>query len=168
MADKESMWPVEIEKLKTQIQRQVEACGARFVDFTVRRGSHRSFLTVIVDKPEGIKLDECAEINKRLGEHLDRLAGESDGYEFLKGSYYLEVNSPGLDRPLKTREDFERVLGKAIRLLWQNERGISVWVEGRLRAVGENSLELDLEPGRETKEFPLEKIVRAMRQVQFS
>lgn len=142
--------------------------GAWLIDFTVRRGNHRSVLTIVVDKENGITLDECADINRKLGSYFESLAAESDAYSFLKGSYFLEVNSPGLDRPIKTKEDFERVLGKAIRVLWQNERGITVWVEGKLKAVLDNSIQLDLEPNHEIKDFLLEKVVRATRQIQFS
>lgn len=63
-------------------------------------------LRLLVDKTEGsISMDECAQLNRQIGQLLD----EKD---IIRSRYILEVSSPGLDRPLKTREDFMRCLNK--------------------------------------------------------
>lgn len=66
-------------------------------------------LKVLVDKPSGgITLSECADLNRSFRGFLDEegLVGED---------YILEVSSPGLDRPLKVRGDFLRMLNKEVR-----------------------------------------------------
>ena len=56
----------------------------------------------MADRPEGgIRLGECSQLNRGIGALLD----EKD---FLSGRYILEVSSPGLDRPLKTKNDLSR------------------------------------------------------------
>lgn len=65
------------------------------------------YLRVFLDKEGGIDLDDCQDISRRLEEILD----EKD---IVKGSYILEVSSPGLDRELKRPKDFAREQGKMV------------------------------------------------------
>ena len=65
-------------------------------------------IRILADRPEGgITIAECANINKEIIRVLD----ETD---VLQQSYILEVSSPGLDRPLKTKSDFNRCKGKLV------------------------------------------------------
>ncbi|CEA04536.1 Ribosome maturation factor RimP [Metalysinibacillus saudimassiliensis] len=66
------------------------------------------FLRVYVDTPAGgIDIDQCALVSERLSVVLD----EKDPIE---PNYYLEVSSPGAERPLKKPADFEKAVGKYI------------------------------------------------------
>ena len=65
------------------------------------------YLRVFIDKEGGVDLDDCQDISHRLEEILD----EKD---LIKGSYILEVSSPGLDRELKRPKDFVREQGKMV------------------------------------------------------
>ena len=59
------------------------------------------FLRVYVDTPEGnIDIEQCALVSERLSEELDRT-------DPITQNYFLEVSSPGAERPLKKDEDFE-------------------------------------------------------------
>jgi ribosome maturation factor RimP len=64
-------------------------------------------LIIYADKPEGIVLDDCEKISRRIEPAID----EKDPIE---GSYYLCVSSPGLDRQLKEPPDFKRYTGRKI------------------------------------------------------
>lgn len=75
------------------------------VEYVKESGSY--FLRIYIDKPGGINLDDCQTMSVALSEKLD----ENDPF---KEAYYLEVSSPGLDRPLKTDKDLKRNLGKDI------------------------------------------------------
>ncbi|NLC04692.1 MAG: ribosome maturation factor RimP [Tissierellia bacterium] len=77
------------------------------VEYVKESGSY--YLRVYVDKPGGITLDDCQIMSMALSEKLD----ENDPF---KEAYYLEVSSPGLDRPLKTDKDLKRNLGKDIEI----------------------------------------------------
>lgn len=74
-------------------------------EYVKESGSY--FLRIYIDKPGGINLDDCQTMSVALSEKLD----ENDPF---KEAYYLEVSSPGLDRPLKTDKDLKRNLGKDI------------------------------------------------------
>ncbi|MCR5175734.1 MAG: ribosome maturation factor RimP [Anaerovibrio sp.] len=65
------------------------------------------YLRVFIDKEGGIEIDDCQELSSKLEKILD----EKD---VIKGSYILEVSSPGLDRELKKPKDFQREKGKAV------------------------------------------------------
>lgn len=65
------------------------------------------YLRVFIDKPEGIEIDDCQLVSEKLAAVLD----EKDP---IKEKYYLEVSSPGLDRPLKKDRDLEAYYGKKV------------------------------------------------------
>lgn len=96
-----------IDKVKELISNLLREKAIELVEITYRREHGVMVLKLIVDKEGGITLDECACLNEEMGILLDQgnLIGEK---------YLLEISSPGLDRPLKTRRDFERVMGKKI------------------------------------------------------
>ena len=57
------------------------------------------YLRIFIDKPEGIEIDDCQFVSEKLADVLD----EKDP---IKEKYYLEVSSPGIDRPLKKGQRF--------------------------------------------------------------
>ena len=76
-----------------------EACGVELVDVEYVR-ERDWYLRVYIDKEGGIAIDDCTAVSGDLEKVLD----EKD---VIKEQYYLEVSSPGIDRPLK--EDCDRV-----------------------------------------------------------
>ena len=65
------------------------------------------YLRVFIDKEGGIEIDDCQFVSEKLAEVLD----EKDP---IKEKYYLEVSSPGIDRPLKKDNDFSANYGKKV------------------------------------------------------
>lgn len=121
------------------------------VEFLREQG--RRVLRVTIDKPGGIQLADCEKVNKALDGYLD----EKDPIE---GSYNLEVSSPGVERPLKKRADYERFAGREARVYTYAPiiRG-SKKLEGVLRGLqGE---ELLLEVAGEEVAIPLDRISKA-------
>ena len=86
-----------------------EEAGYELVDveFAVQ-GRHRS-IRVLLDKPGGITVGDCAIFSRRLSDRLDM-------NQTLPGGYRLEVSSPGLDRPIRTLEAVERFAGHRVAL----------------------------------------------------
>ncbi|MBU4532903.1 MAG: ribosome maturation factor RimP [Eubacteriales bacterium] len=66
------------------------------------------YLRIYIDKPEGITLDDCQAVSRDIDEILD--AHE----DIFPHTYFLEVSSPGAERPLKNREDYIRFAGHLI------------------------------------------------------
>lgn len=85
------------------VEPAVSGMGFELVDMQV--ANRGGLVRVFIDRPGGINVDHCAEVSR----HLTRLfAVEGIGYD------RLEVSSPGLDRPLRKRSDFERFAGQKV------------------------------------------------------
>jgi ribosome maturation factor RimP len=96
-----------VERVKGLVGPYLSENGIELVEITYRREQGGMTLRLLVDTPEGIKINECEGLNNYL-------SGLLDAEEVIGEHYLLEVSSPGLDRPIKTDRDFERVLGKDI------------------------------------------------------
>ena len=94
-----------IERLRQLIEPVLEQHGVELVDVELAGGRLRVFLA----REGGIAVDDCARMSRAIG---DVLAVEDP----IPGRYVLEVSSPGLDRPLRTRRDFARSIGRRVRI----------------------------------------------------
>lgn len=81
---------------------------------TKKQGS-RLHLTVYIDSPHGISLDDCEDVSK----HIDPFLEEND---LIKGSYNLEVSSPGLERILVKPSHFQRFVGEKVKIKVNSQR----------------------------------------------
>jgi len=92
------------EKLYKLARPIVELYGYELVDVVYLKEGQNWFLRLYIDQPGGIKLEDCEKISKTIDLLLDE-------HDFIPHRYYLEVSSPGIERPLKTKKDFERFTG---------------------------------------------------------
>src|SRR5699024_8463954 len=88
----------------------------------VREGKD-AYLRIFIDKVGGVDLDECTTVSELVSEVLD----EDDP---IKGAYFLEVSSPGAERPLKSKEDFQSRIGEHIYV------SLYVHIDGEKEYVG--------------------------------
>lgn len=97
---------------------------AELVECRIRRAPDGIHVAVLADKTEGsINLDECAHLNRIIGAMLE-------SRNLIDEHFILEVSSPGLDRVLLTRRDFERSAGRKLKFF------LSAEVEGRIEWDG--------------------------------
>ncbi len=107
------------------------------------------FLRVYIHKDGGVNLDDCQAASELLSEKLDEV-------DIIDKAYYLEVSSPGLDRPIKTDKDLKRNLGKEIEVnLYQLVNG-SKKHEGLLQSYDDEKVILEMVSG--TLEIPRDTI----------
>lgn len=98
-------------------QRLAEQMGFELVDVCLDKEGAGKYLRLYIDKPSGITLDDCEAYHRAIQPQL-----ESYDYDFL------EVSSPGVDRPLKKDRDFERALGSIVEVhLFRAMEGSKVW-----------------------------------------
>ena len=83
--------------------------GLELIQVEYQRESAGRILRLYVDKPEGIKLDDCVEISRQLSDILDVHLEDV-------GPYNLEVTSPGPERPLARKRDFGKFKGSRVRI----------------------------------------------------
>lgn len=96
-----------LESLEALLRPVVEDLGFEFVDLELRSELGRLSLCLLVDRPGGITIGECASLSREIGPHLE----VADPFA---GRYSLEVSSPGINRPLRTEEHFERFSGEKV------------------------------------------------------
>ena len=96
----------EIEKLVLPI---TDANNWELVDVEYVKEGGEFFLRIYIDKEGGVSLNECEVVTRTLNPILD----EKDP---IKDNYFLEVSSPGLDRPLKKEKDFIRYKGRDVEI----------------------------------------------------
>lgn len=137
----------------------VEELGYELVDVEFLKEGSSYFLRVYLDKQGGINLDDCQKMSQLLSDKLD----EKDP---INVPYYLEVSSPGLDRPLKTDKDLKRNIGKEIEIkLYEPLKGKKI-IEGILEAYEEKIIVIRIE-SNETIEIPRELIALIKLAVKF-
>ena len=115
----------------------------------VKEGSE-FYLRVYIDKPGGITIDDCVEVNRALNPKLD----EED---FVEEAYTLEVSSPGLTRKLKKDRDFEKSIGKLVHIkLYKAENGSKEFI-GRLVSFNEEKIVIKSDDGDDGSEVSLDR-----------
>ena len=87
----------------------VEQAGLELVEAGLRGEAGRQVLRVTVDREGGVDLDTLTDISERVVRRLDL-------EDFGSGRYELEVSSPGIERPLKTPEQFARFAGTIVKI----------------------------------------------------
>src|SRR6201991_2402432 len=83
--------------------------GLELVHAEVAGPENKPIVRIFIDKPQGITHEDCSEISLHLGTILDV-------EDFIHASYTLEVSSPGLERGLYKRADYERFQGQLAKL----------------------------------------------------
>jgi ribosome maturation factor RimP len=130
----------------------VNALGFELVDAELAGRGRRAVLRVYIDAPGGVTIDDCADVSAQLSAILDV-------EDPIAEHYTLEVSSPGLDRPLVRREDFERFTGETVRLRLHQPLDGRRNFQGRLLGLAGDRVRLNA--GEETVELELDSIAKA-------
>ncbi|MEK4228771.1 ribosome maturation factor RimP [Solibacillus sp. FSL H8-0538] len=150
-----------IEELVTPI---TDELNLELVDIEFVKEGRDWFLRIYVDTPVGgIDILQCAQVSERLSLVLD----EKDPIE---QNYYLEVSSPGAERPLKKESDFEKAVGKFIFVKTYEPIKDMKEFQGYLRAYTEQSLEVEIriKTRKVTVQIEKEKVAQARLAIDFS
>lgn len=108
------------------------------------------FLRVYLDKKGGITLDDCAAFSEIISAKLDDL-------DIVQGAYYLDVSSPGAERPIKDDEDLELTLEKGIYIkTYQQIDGEKEWT-GVLKAYDDKSVTIEYKVKTRKKTITVER-----------
>lgn len=121
------------------------------------------FLRVYIDKETGVDIEDCGTVSEKLGEKLD----ETDP---IPQNYFLEVSSPGAERPLKKEQDFQKALGKNVYIKTYEPILDEKEFEGTLKSFDGNevTIEMKIKTRKKTVVIPFEKVAKARLAVTFS
>ena len=127
------------------VNQHVEGSDIFLVEILVNSGNA---ITVHVDRPEGISIDECVKISRFLNEALDRDVED----------YSLEVSSPGLGGAFRVRQQYEKNIGRDIEVLYTD----GIKVKGKLEKVGDEGIVLKVNGDDEQIRFDEIKTAKAI------
>lgn len=126
-------------RLAGWIEPVVGAAGYDLEELVVTPAGRRSVVRVVVDRDDGVTLDDIAEVSKAVSEALD---ANDDGMG--RAPYVLEVTSPGVDRPLTDPRHWRRNTGRLVTVA-VGPSGSTDTVTGRVTAVGDDGITLAVE-----------------------
>lgn len=138
------------------IRRLAEDClqgtDAFVWDVSFETESGQRYLRVLIDKPGGITIEECAKLNECLGDRLD-------AEDLIETSYVLEVSSPGAERKVSCPEHFEYSMGKPVEVsLYAPLEGRKRW-SGVLKQYDGQMIVIQQDDGGE-REFALAQVAK--------
>ncbi len=139
--------------LRELLEPAIAALGCELVGIEYQPGGKHSVLRIYIDRPEGVTLDDCQAVSHQV-------SGILDVEDPVPGQYSLEVSSPGLDRPLFRREDFERFSGEGVQLRMQVPLEGRRKFSGRLRGIVDDAVVVELDDGGEVH-LPLDQVEQA-------
>lgn len=122
--------------LREIFEADISELGYELVDIEYKGSKGNKILTFFIFNEEGITIDDCEKVSAFLDTRLDEL-------DLIKDSYYLEVSSQDLSRPLKTDRDIERNINEVLRVKMKDGE---VFL-GKVSDISEDTYEFDLEDG---------------------
>lgn len=140
----------------------VEKLGLELVDVEFVKEGKNWFLRVYIDSTGGVDIEECGTVSEQLSEKLDEL-------DPIEQPYFLEVSSPGVERPLKKPEDVKNAVGKNVNIkLYEPINGEKVY-EGLLKDFDGETLFMEIKVKTQVKkvELPYKKVANARLAVVF-
>ncbi|MCX7927733.1 MAG: ribosome maturation factor RimP [Candidatus Omnitrophica bacterium] len=144
-------------KLESLVKPFLERKGLLLVDLSVRKQGNQHIVVILTDKPTGgITLAECAQLNRSLGDLFDM-------EDVMSGSYILEVNSPGIDRPLFKKEDFLRCINRQVKFFLSQPINDKIEYCGIIQEVFDDAVDVLTKEG--IRRITYSQILKAQQQL---
>ena len=141
----------------------LEELNLELVEVEYVKEGRNWFLRVYIDKENGVDIEECGLVSERLSEQLD----EKDP---ITNNYFLEVSSPGAERPLKKDSDFIKAVGKNVHIKTYEPIDNEKEFEGILKDFNGDTVIIEIKIKTRKKEItiPYDKIAKARLAISFS
>ena len=128
------------DKVFSIVEPTVTALGYELYEVEYQKEYDNWVLTLFIDHPNGISLDDCEKVSTAVDPVLD----EADPIE---QAYYLSVSSVGIDRPIKSDKDFTRNIGKKIDVKLYAPLNGKKELQGTLTAFDDNEFTVETKTG---------------------
>jgi ribosome maturation factor RimP len=153
-----------LEKIQQIAEDIIASLGLEFVELEYKQEGRKMVLRLFIDKEGGISLDDCTSVSKELSAVLDV-------EELIPAKFTLEVSSPGLNRPLKSVADYEKSIGRLVKVKTfeaipddaGNKRKTFL---GNLVSFSGKIITIHLQEGQRA-EIPLDKVAKANLEFEF-
>lgn len=160
--------------MRAAAERVAQSCGLDLFEVQYRREAIGWVLRVVIDRPAALDADGRVLVDppdrsigvedcQRVSQDLSAILDVEDPVE---RAYTLEVSSPGLERPLRHRTDYERFVGRLAKIVVREAVNGQMHFEGRLRGVDDEAVELESGKSKIVR-LPFDNIVRGRLAVEF-
>ena len=153
-------------QVRTIASRVAATFGVDIFDVQFRREAGGMILRIQIDRPgpaataeESVSVEDCANVSRELSAILDV-------DEIVSSAYTLEVSSPGLDRPLRSADDYRRFTGRRAKVVTREPIDGQTFLRGTLGGVDEGHVLIDGEDHKRHR-VPMDGIRRANLEVEF-
>ena len=147
-----------LQEIYQTIEPILQSQGLQLVDVEYKREAQGWVLRIYLDREGGITVEDCAEVSRELGAILEVR-------DLIPNRYVLEVSSPGLTRPLKKPEDFNKYQNRPVKIkLFTPVQGRRNF-KGKLLGLREDKVCLESE--RQIYEIPIQNIAKANLELDF-
>jgi len=148
-----------IETVEKLVQPIVERQNLQLVEVEYQKEGGNWFLRIFIDKEDGgIDIEDCGKVSELLSKELDRV-------DPIPDAYFLEVSSPGAERPLKNEKDIAKAVGKAVFIKTYEAIDNNKTFEGKLVNFSGNMI--TIEEGKTLTEIPYDKVAKIRLAVVF-
>lgn len=142
-----------ISKVETLVLPHLAAMGLELVDVEFLQDGGYWYLRIFIENPEGnITVENCANLSNKIDEEVD---------SFIEQKFFLEVSSPGVERPLKRIEDFIRFSGETISIALKHKLNDKKNYTGVLKGVETEDVIVLEVSDKETLRIPLKEIKKS-------
>ena len=143
-------------KIANKIKEETENLGYLFIEIDFRGDTRNHILEIYIDNEVGITTVDCARVSRAVGDMIEE-------EELIESKYRLDVSSPGIDRPLKYIQQFERNIGRSFELQLEDENDSKL--EGLLLELDNDDLKFQIK--KEVKVINIKNIKSAKVLVRF-
>lgn len=130
---------------------------AELVDIDLKGPVGNQILKIFADTEAGITIDQCARLSRQISDAID-------SENLIPSSYRLEVSSPGVKRPLKSKRDFLKNINREVKVLFV-EAGEERHIQGKIKHATDGEVEISTE--LELFKIPLDRILDAKLAMQW-
>ncbi len=141
--------------LKRILAAMIEEAGFECVVVDIGTGKSGSVLRIYIDAPGGVQHEDCERVSRLVVDYLDGC--EEEGHAWFADRYFIEVSSPGLERPLFTIDHYRRFTGRLACVSLRNRKKIT----GVIDSVDDaGNVALTPKDGHQTETVPFDEIKR--------
>lgn len=140
----------------------IEQAGYELVDLEYVKEGRDYVLRYYIDRPDGVDIDDCAQISEQISLALDR-------EDPIAHEYILEISSPGAERPLKTMEDIKKAIGKYVHVKLYAPIAKMKEIEGNLVAFADETLTIEYmeKTAKKTIAIPYRQVAKIRLAIKF-